>query len=244
MAFNDFFSWDSQDFRKLRRLFKRAPKQMRYAHAGLLNTLAFGLKKQIPRSLAALLTIRNERYVSNKIRVQMAKGGQTIDMQVSRAGSIYAKNFTGWEEQEGVRSKRSRVVTLDSRGGKFSNVVQGKSRLKPSNEFGGKQGGQNFTDPDSIKGAKDDNHRLFIFLKMQERNRKQQSFMIKRKTGKFGPGLYRFKRNKVRKQQDFKPKKVQPKRKPWMSHAIKQYMGSIDLKRLLAKEIKHIFKLK
>lgn len=234
----DMFSMDDRNLKKLRRLYKRAPRQMRRATAGMANSFAFGVKEQIPMTIDDLMTVRNPRFVNSKIRVVVAKGTQPINVQTSRVGSIFGPRFSGWEEQQlGKRTTRTRVATMNARGGNFSRPMQGKSRLKPN---------QKFLDPDSIQNAKDDDHRLFIFLKMHERRRKQQSFTIRRKTGKFKPGLYRFKGKKVRKQQDFRPlsDRKQPAKKPWMTMAVKKYFKGVNIPQMWTKEIKHVFKLK
>jgi hypothetical protein len=236
MAGKQMFDMDDRDLRKLRRLYKRAPRQMRAATAGVLNSFAFGVREEIPKSIDALMTVRNPRFVKSKTRVEMAKRSQPISNQTSRVGSLLGPRFTGWKEQQlGTRSTRSRVATLNARGGNFSKPMQGKARLKPN---------QKFLDPDSIKKVKDDNHRLFVFFKIHERRRKQQAFTIRRKTGRFKPGLYRFKGKKIRKQQDFQPRRVQPHKKPWMQHATRKYFQGVSIPRIWQKEVRRVFKLK
>ena len=236
MASSRLFDMDTRDLIKFRRLLKRAPREMRRATAGMLNSFAFGTRVQIPLTIDDVMTVRNPRFVQSKTRVSMAKGSEPILDQVSRVGSITGPRFTGWiEQQRGTSTTRSRVVTTNARGGNFGRPVQGKSRLKPN---------QKFLDPDSIKKAKDANHRMFIFLKMQERRRKQQAFTIRRKTGKFRPGLYRFKGKKVRKQQDFQPKRAQPKRIKWMDKAVANYFRRANIPDMWARETKRVFKLK
>jgi len=136
MAFVDF-SVQQTDLKSLEKFFKRAPRAAHRASAGMMNTFAFGTRKKALVQLNINFHIRNPGFVKRSVQVTRARGSVPFNSQFAEVGSIARGTpgsgsfFSGWKEQElGTTTKRTRLQTLDARGGSWQGKVKGPFRLK------------------------------------------------------------------------------------------------------------------
>lgn len=232
---SDMFTISAKDMLKLQKRLKQDPKKFQFAAASMLNSFAFGTRDQSNLVINSEMTVRNKRFVKGKLKVEMAKGSEDINVQSSAAGSISGPRFSGWAEQElGTTTKRTRVGNKFGRGGDWNKQLQGQARLKPN---------QNFLDPSDLNiKAKDDTHRITVFLNIISRRKKKQSFIIPKKYKKFKKGLYRFKGGKIQQLQNFEPKKTQPKRIKFLTMGREQYFSKTNISQLWNTTMKRIFR--
>ena len=230
---NDSFSFSAADMILLRKLFKKAPRQMRRVVAGVLNGQAFAMRPVIFKVLNKEMEIRSPGFVMGKIRVQKATA-TAINTQSSKAGSIFARGFTGWKEQQfGEESDTQKMYTKFSRGGGWKGKVQGRMRgntklWRPS-DF-------------NIKNANSERHRMIIFLQMLTAREITDRFLMPTRVGKMKNGIYRMERGtikKVRKDESYKPHKID-----WMNKSIKLLEREVNIKELFANNVRHVFKLR
>jgi hypothetical protein len=106
------------------------------------------------------------------------------------------------------------------------------SRLKPANVF---------PEPNDYEG-KTKAHRVVVMINVLKRKKFNKPFIISGHK-KFRKGLYKFYRKRIVKIQDFRPRKVQPKRVKWLTLGRIRYFKSRDIQKQFGKSVKRIFKL-
>ena len=223
------FDMKASDLINLRRFYRRAPKQFKRAVLNMVNGFAFGTRKESISIIKKRLTVRNERFVSSRVRVKKAFGARPH----SEVGSIKSPRFTGWAEQElGEKTKRTRVFSLMARKGNYKSQAMPSARLKP---------GANHINPEDYPG-KTNRFRTMAMLSDIRRRRLRRPFVIKRHR-KFKPGLYKMVGRKIEQLQQFKTR-VQPKRVRWLSGGARAYFKTHNLREEWAKSIRHILKRK
>ena len=230
---NDAFSFSATDMILLRKMFKKAPRKMRRVTAGVLTGQAFAMRLVIFRVLNKEMEVRSPGFARKNIRVEKARAS-TINTQSSKAGSIFARGFTGWKEQQfGKESKEAKVYTKFSRGGSWKGKVKQKFRSntklwRPS-DF-------------NIKNATGERHRMIIFLQMLEARSITDRFLMTNRVGKMKIGIYRMERNtikKIKKDELHKPRKID-----WMNKSISLLQREVNIKELYADNVRHVFKLR
>ena len=228
------FTMDDRELKKWTKFMKQAPKLVKRAVAGTLNTFAFETRKKALHIIMTNMTVRARKFVEGSMRVDKAKAGQSINQQHSVVGSIKRPRFTGWEEQQtGKKTKRNRVATALARGGNMSGKVKPSARMKQSNTF---------QSPDDYPGTTKHN-RAVVMLQVLFRKRSRKAFIIKgHRTLK--RGLYKIKQKKLRMLQSFESKNTQPKRVRWMTGAVKAFKRSADIGKIWEKNVKRVLKIK
>ena len=231
---------NQQDIKRLKKFYKRAPRQFMYAAKGVLTTLAFKARDAQITEIQTSMTIRNTRFVQSKIRYQKARGNR-IDNLHSLSGSVRSNRFSGWEEQElGTTTTRTRTQSLSARGDDWKNQVRGSVRMKTSNRF---------LDVESEgEGSTLEQKTASVLAGMRKGTIAKRNFLIRRRMGgrmrTMRTGLYGMKRRLIYRYQTFKPDRVQPKRNRWHTMAISKMMGRISLRNEWANQIKRILKYK
>ena len=173
------------------------------------------------------MTVRSANFVNSAIRVQKARGGNTMSSQIAITGSIERQRFSGWEEQElGTKTNRTRLIQLAARGGNFTSTAAAKSRFKPGREF---------TKPEQFSG-KDKHQRGVAMLQVMGRKKTEKPFLIHGHK-RIKPGLYRFIGRKLKMLQATNPGNVQPKKKPWLRPGRDRFMSKANLRLIWAKAI-------
>jgi hypothetical protein len=222
------FTMDHKDILKFMQLSKKAPRRLGYASANLLTSFAFGTRRKSIQVIAQKMTVRAQSFIVGSIRYDRAKGNKSINAQVSEVGSIRRPRFSGLVEQEtGVRTKRSRVFTQLARRDKITNIVPGPHRLKGANVFPSR---------DDYGGS------AIALINVLKRKKYKKPFIISGHK-RFKKGLYKFVRNRLRKIQDFEPRRVQPKRVKWLTLGRIRYFKGADINKQWNKSIKRIFKI-
>lgn len=221
----EMFQMDIRDLLKLRRYYKKSPRSFAAAVGMLLNNFAFGTRAEVFRVMPTLMTIRNKRFLETRIRAKKTHLRLPISSQQSETGSIGAKRFTAWEEQElGKRTKRTRVASILARGAKQKQIKR-PFRLRP---------GMNFPTPDDFPG-RSGHHRAIVMLQKLGREGYKKPFIVL-KHKRITPGLYKFKggrgaKRKLRMLQSFKPARLQPRRIRWLTISRRKYLSGMNLRR-------------
>lgn len=233
---SEAFTLDVKDLIKLRKFYKRAPHLFARATASMLNSFAFGTRTQAIKTIKQKMTVRNERFVNSRMRVERARGSSILQ-QEAIAGSIESPRFSGWAEQElGTPTSRTRVANVLARGGNFNRQIKPSLRLKP---------GRDFPDANDFKGG-DETTRTATLINSAKRGKTRRPFIIgknlKGKLRTLKSGLYRVRRKKLERLQSFEPQKVQPKRIRWMTIARKEYFKRTNVKRLWGRTLERILK--
>lgn len=227
------FDMDKRDLKKLQRFMKESPKEFRAATAGVLNSLAFGTRKNDIQNLNRMFIVRNKRFVEGSIRVEKARRGP-IAKQMAITGSVRRPRFSGWTEQEyGRPTKRTKQHTTTGRGGSRRKQVSARYRMKPGRKY---IRAENISP--KISRYKSPQHRTVIFLNMMRR-RKREPFYITHPIGGMKRGLYEFKSGRlllIASTENIR----QPKRRQWRTQSIRQLTMSNDMKKIWQDNINRI----
>jgi len=227
------FELDLGDLLKLRKFMKRAPKQFNRVAIGVLNTAAFGTRKQALKTLRSGLVIRNDKFMTGSVRVEKAKTTEKLNRAEAVVGSIKRNRFSGWiEQQTGQVSKKTRTSTLFGRGGQQSGALPVGSRLKR----------KSIISPDKYSGRTPEN-RVTKMINDLKRRGYSRSFIVKG-SRKFKSGLYKIKsKRKIAAVQRFSSRPIKPKRLEWLTTGRRNYLKSTPLRELWARNIGHVLKL-
>lgn len=227
-------SQKDQDTKKYLKKMQQVPGMMRRAVASTLNTQAFSMRNDhIPESLNDLFEVRSPKFLLRQTRVKMAKKGADPNNNFSVVGMMDAPRFTGLEEQqEGKAPEKKRTATIDTaRGGSFAKKQTPRSRMKRGS----------FRRP-SQYGGKTIKQRTFNMFR--ETKRQKLNFILDKGDANvfnMPPGLYGWRRNRVRMLQSFETPKVH--RAKWMDRALgKLYKKQGPQQRIFNKELNRIFK--
>lgn len=233
---SELFQIELGDFIKLHKFYRKAPRKFQIAASMVLNDFAFGTKKSIENVINDKMIVRNKRFVETSIRLQKTNGSVPLKSMESRVGSIKRDRFSGWEEQQtGKKRKSTRVGALLARGGDYSKQQRGAARMNLS---------KNYADAARFKG-KTEKQKTIAMLNVFKRNKRKQPFVIREKSMKFVPGLYRFFRGKVKILQRFDSKgREQPKKLDWMGLARAEYFRNNPVRETWGRAIKRLLKFK
>ena len=230
----DIFQMDAVDILRLRKMFKRAPKEARKAVAFTINGFALGVQRTARDEIKQNFTLRNPKFILNSLRVDLTKPNKSIGNMTSEIGSVRRPRYTGLMEQEtGKTPDRNRTFTSAAREGSFSNVTKGWARLKPNAKYPS-PGKENLA---GLTGTK----RIVAFFHILNERAKAQTFILRRKFGRFKRGLYRFKQGKITKLQSFDDKH-KPRRIPWLTNGRKKYFSTTNINKVWATNIKRALK--
>ena len=235
----EMFQLDKRELNQLLKFYKSAPRKFLPAAAGMLNTFAFGVREQAVKQINDKFTVRNPAFVKSSIKVEKTRIVPLQNME-SKTGSISRPRFSGWIEQEtGQQTKRKRVQTLAARQGSWGNKLPSSARLKSSNFF--------YRDEDfQSKYSKTRGQRTAAMFRMMRTGQiKNKPIIIKtRLKGRFTSikrGTYRMGTDKLfHREQTFNPRRIQPKRLPWMQPAREKYFKSTNMKNLWASQISRV----
>jgi len=136
---------DDRDLKKFSQLIgKDMPKAFPKIVASYLNTMAFEQRTANKKNLEQKLTIRDQRFLNNSLRVEKTKP-VSINQQIAISGSIRWQEGTGWEEQQtGKRPERKHAITTSARGGNYKAKTLPKYRLNKANPVKPQQYRNNF----------------------------------------------------------------------------------------------------
>jgi hypothetical protein len=228
----ELFDIDLANLVNLQRFYSKAPKQFIRAANSTLNSFAFGTRRKSIEIIEKELTIRNQKFTRGSLRVQKSTASNLSSAR-AEVGSIRRPRFTGWKEQElGSRPERTRSITRFARGTK-------NRRLRPSFRM---RPGSNFLDEDdfqlSEKGVKERN-RSIVMLQILRRRKHRKPFVLR--SGRFKPGLYVFRRKKVKRIQTFKDKR-RIKRVAWMSGGRREFFRDADIDQIWAESLRRVLR--
>ena len=243
----DMFTMDWTGMLRFKKLMKRSPKAARKAVAFTLTGFALGTTRNAKQVIESKFTLRNPKFILSSIKTVFARGNVPLSKMEAIAGSVVRPRYTGLREQElGTTPSRNRVFTSAARGGNFSSPAKGYARLKPNAKYpspsntsaltGAKSGRKDFN-LTGLSGAK----RIVAFLSILNERKVAQTFIIKRKFGRFGRGLYRFKQGVIKKLQSFDTRR-RPKRIKWLTMGQKNYFKTVNIQRVWNKNILHELK--
>lgn len=233
------FDMDLRDIAKFARLSARAPRQFAAATGMILNDAAFGSRDESIDAIESTMLVRKKSLPRVFIRAKKSHFRLPITSQESEVGSLETDRFSGWvEQQRGDKADRSRVFTLVARAGSAARQAKPSARLDPKTDF---LEASDF----NIQGAKNEDHRQEIFIRMLARRKHRKPFLL-RKHSKFAPGLYRMtgtvKRTRIKMLQSFDPKKPQPRRIPWLTIGVENYLRSNRSRMAVKKALKRTFR--
>ena len=234
---SDMFQMTSPDLIRLESLFRKAPKKMQAVVAGVLNSQAFGLRTRILKTLHKEMTIRAPGFVKGRVRVVKTRSGP-INAMESEAGSIFGDRFDGWKTQQfGTASERKRVHTRFSRGGNWRGKVRQKLRSKQSNPL------WQMSDF-NIDNAKNEKHRMIIFLQMLDKRNIKDRFAFPGQLGKMNKNIFKMVRGKVKGVSHRSNEVAKTRRIRWMDKSIDLLNKEVNPQKLWEKNVKFIFKLR
>lgn len=224
---------DAKEIEKLQKFLKRSPQMFAVATGSMLNDFAFGVQNTAIEVIHEQMTVRNSRFVTGSVRVEMSNRRQPITNQQSATGSIQRKRFSGWTEQQtGKRTARERVITKLGRRKNETRKLIGTARLKSANKF----------ETYHKYPGRGPEQKSTIMLQKLDRRRFRKPFIITKKKG-MRAGVYKFLRRRPRLLQVFDSDKVQPEKIPWMADAVDRYFEREDLPRLWSRTLKRILNL-
>jgi hypothetical protein len=169
---------DDRDLKKFSQLVgKDMPKAFPKIVASYLNTMAFEQRTANKKNLEQKLTIRDQRFLNNSLRVEKTRP-VNINQQIAYSGSIRWQKGTGWEEQQyGKKPERKHAITTSARGGNYKAKTLPKYRLNKANPV----------TPSQYQGK-------FQFMMRDLGSRGGGTFylndMVKTKRGQLVPGLW------------------------------------------------------
>lgn len=123
---------DDKELVFMRQMIKNSPKQFSYAARNTLNEIAIDIRKESIISINREMVIRNKSLPRKSMWAEKAKLSSDVSSMFSEIGSINAgiTRFTGWGEQEGVRThKRKRFATTLARGKRSKRSLPAKDRM-------------------------------------------------------------------------------------------------------------------
>jgi len=208
---------DTSELKFLSHWFRMQPRQYHRATAALLNNFAFGTRDKAIWLGYRRWTIRNPRFYESRFRVTKA----TAETQLATMGTVTARRFSAWTEQEyGAPTARRRVATVFARGGR-KNQIKGRFRLKPARHVKTR----------SEYGIATDEQ---FAAAMLEQNAKGLIRIGKRVMTRQG--------KKLALVQTINPPRLQPKRRPFMATAQRMYFNSISIHALWYQTARRIVK--
>ena len=229
---DELFTVDNKDLKKILKFFRQSPERFAKATGSMLNDFAFGTRNTSIEVINENMTVRNIRFVMSRMRTEKSHQRMPMESQQSTVGSITSPRFSGWKEQQtGQKTARERTITLLGRMRRKTRKLVRTARLKDVGRFESyhKYPG---------RGREQKN---IIMMQKLDRQRWKKPFIISGKKGMVA-GLYKFRRRKPRLLQVFEPKKLQPKRIPWMEDAIRRYFQRQDIHRLWARTLRRLIK--
>jgi len=241
----DLYHMDPAELRRLRRFYKQAPKLFTRAAAATLNGFAFGNRKESREIIHSEMQVRNPKFIDGSLKVEKSKANVPMNKMAATFGAVHRPRFTGLREQElGLAGSRNRLFTTAAREGSMKNPTRAYARLKPNAKYpspnnpnGLKTRGSQDFDLSGLTGAK----RIVAFLSILNESKRDQTFIIRRKFGRFKRGLYRYKQGKIKKLQSF-DKKDKPRRVRWLTKGRQAFMTKANILNTWAKSINYQLK--
>lgn len=219
----------TDEFREYKKLMrKKMPRAFAYAAGYTLNDLAFGTREEGLNYINQTMIVRNKAFVRSRLYAQRAKFSEGIDRMESIAGSLAARDFTGWREQiTGEQMARGRAITKASRGGSVTRRVRPSARLRS---------GTTFTSPKAFRG-RSQRERANTMLQTLDRDGNRNPFILyghrtlSSGLWKFGSGR-RGKRKLILLQLFGKSARV--RRDNWIEASAKRFIKANPIGRLFA----------
>jgi hypothetical protein len=175
------FKIDTSGLKSYAATLKAAIRRFNWATAYYLTELAVDCRARQQQAIEDSMIVRDKRFVSKQLVFQKAIGRQDARHQVARAGSYESPRFSGWREQVEGGDKPRVAMTKGRTGGKQSGKMLGRVRLKPGNRF--------LTQHSMPIRAKDEAHRVFVFLRIMSR-RAKEPFVLTSGHTRFPPGVW------------------------------------------------------
>lgn len=188
---DQFTGLTKADIKELLNFYKRLPKAFKRVSAGVLNSMAFADRTQIPKTMNQLMTIRTPSIIKKATRVQMAKASDPINKQHSISGSIKIPGHDAWEHVQTGKSTRVTQFTDAGRiGGSQERVAKKAAKA-----------GQAFTKETDfkLKGGGEKKVQQYLQAIKTDKKRRRKSFYIKQGLAGMQRGIYQFVGGSVRK---------------------------------------------
>lgn len=238
------FQLDKRDLNFLNRLYNKWPRQFARGTGMMLNTFAFGTRREAIAWLPRKQTIRNKRFMARQLRVEKSRTGPPIEAQMSTVGSVPKDRFTGWVEQEtGLADPRGHAGTLYSRGKRKTRQIKKGFRFLPGKDFAHSSDYPG----DPAGGIADEDQRAFVMIRTLSRAGYREPFIVRRYK-KVKAGMYKFKGRKNKQKlvmvQSIRPKSRRIKRIRWMETSRGRYFRSVSLEKEWGLVMKRILKYK
>lgn len=229
---NDIFDVNDAVFKQLNKFFKDSPKEFQRVTGGVLDSIAFGIRREAIKNIHDKLMVRSDPFVRRGLLVRKSSKSAPIDRQIAKLETNPRVVDTGWTEQEfGAKSKRPYTVSLGARKNKYSRVIPQKFRInKPARKIS------------EFRFNNRGEARRWGFIAMMNRKYKNDPFYLDKRTGTIEKGRMYF-GSKSKLYHITNPGRThQPKKRPWLAPAAQRYMSSSALERLWQKNVLHVFK--
>jgi len=226
---NSIFDVDDKVFKQLNAYFRESPKEFQSASGNVLDGMAFGTRTGAIKNIHQTMTVRSDPFVRRSLIVRKSSKNAPIDSQMAKLETNPKTVKTGWAEQEtGEKSRRPFTVGIGARNGQFGKQIPKRYRInapaRTINQFKFRNTGE---------------ARRWGFVAMMRRDYPRQQFYLDKQTGKLDKGRMTWSsKNKLRYISN-PGRKHQPKKRPWMQPAAKQYMSSNATARLWQKSLLH-----
>lgn len=239
------FDMDQRELKRYRKFLKKAPKAIREAVAFTLNGFALGNKRFSKEMIHSKMTIRAPKFIDGSLKTVFARPSQSINKMGSIFGTVERPRYTGLREQQmGENPALNRSSTRAARDGVKTRAMKGYARLKPNAKYpspGQTQGlktreGRDFG-LSGLTGPK----RIVAFLSILNERKVAQTFILRKRFGRFKKGLYRFKQGVIKKMQSFTGR-GKPKRIKWLTKGMDNYFKSIDLNKVFNRNLISAFR--
>ncbi len=216
-------------------------KRVAAAEKLVLNDLAFDTRKEAHRTIEKTMTTRS-KFAQRQIRVEKVKSNFVVSRMFSLVGSVTARNFTGWVEQEYGKKTDRNVATKAGRvSGSTGKVIRRSNRLakpyftqkrfphrgKIAARMGRSSRGGNWETPAMIGVLKGMKYRAPFILHRYK---------------KIPAGLYKLDGEKIQMLQGFDPPKQQPSRNKWMQKSVRRSVTQARVNALWRKAAARTFK--
>ena len=243
----DLFNIDQRGLKKYRQFLKRGPRAARLAVAFTLNGFALGSRRVSKGIIHSQMTIRKPKFIDSSLKTFFAKPSRPISKMASIFGSIERARYSGLREQQtGEAPEQRNTTTRAARGGVKTRPVKSWARMRGNAKFPSPNKSQGLKTRDGrdfglkgLTGVK----RIVAFLSILNERKVAQTFILRKRFGRFKKGLYRFHQGTIKKLQSFGTR-GKPKRIKWLTKGVSNYLKSVNINKVwsrnLLRELKKI----
>lgn len=229
------FEFNAIDLIRLRKLYKKAPKEFTEASARVLNEFAFQAKDIAPGVISSKMVVRSKGFVKRSFAVEKESLRTPVHRQAAFMGSVKRPRFSGWaEQQRGIKSKKTRTVSSHARaGGNLNKMVMAKARLRK---------GKKFRTPNKFWGKNKHQKAVSMLQYIFEKKEFNSPFVLYGHRT-FQSGLYIASGSGIKILQNF-DRNIKPVKNKWMNEVARKTARSVNRRKIWADAVKRTLKLK